>query len=175
MREAVFSRLDHYGVIEDTNVLDLFAGSGALAIEALSRGAVRATLVEAHGPAAQICRNNLKDLGITAAHVVTDRAQDFVARKPAQPWDVVFIDPPYNLTEEDLTLILARLEGAVHEQAVIVIERGSRSPSPTLPASWRLITSKKYGDTALFYAEPNSESDADAESNAGIGADSEAQ
>lgn len=159
VREAIFSRLDHYDALEDTNVLDLFAGSGALAIEALSRGARRAVLVEASQPAAAVCRTNLTTLKITSAQVITNKAQDFVVRKPATPWDVVFLDPPYNIIEEELTAILAALVPSVDDRAVIVVERPYRSPEPTLPSKWRMITDKKYGDTVVYYIEPDLELD----------------
>lgn len=159
VREAIFSRLDHYDALEDTNVLDLFAGSGALAIEALSRGARRAVLVEASQPAAAVCRTNLTTLKITSGQVITNKAQDFVVRKPTTPWDVVFIDPPYNFVEEDLAAILEALVPSVDDRAVIVVERPYRSPEPTLPSKWRKITDKKYGDTVVYYIEPDLELD----------------
>lgn len=157
VREAIFSRLDHYDALEDTTVLDLFAGSGALAIEALSRGAQRAVLVEAGRPAATVCRSNLETLGITAAQVIMDKAQDFVTRVPKNPWDVVFLDPPYDFGEEDLTTILQALVRSVDDRAVIVVERPYRSPRPTIPQEWRFITDRKYGDTVVFYLEPDLE------------------
>lgn len=157
VREAIFSRLDHYDALEDTVILDLFAGSGALAIEALSRGAKSAVLVEAGQQAQTVCRQNISSLGITSARVVPDRAQDFVARKHTQQWDVVFLDPPYDFAQEELTEILHALVPAVDDRAVIVIERPYRSPAPVLPEQWRLIVDKKYGDTVVYYAEPDLE------------------
>ncbi len=155
VREAIFSRLDHYDVLEDAHVLDLFAGSGALGLEAVSRGARGAVLVEAHRAAAQICQNNVTVLGFENVAVVQEKAENYVTRAQPRPWDVVFLDPPYDFSDESLTAILANLEATMHESGVVVVERSSRSPKPTYPASWRLITEKNYGETTVFYYEPD--------------------
>ncbi len=155
VREAIFSRLDHYDVLEDAHVLDLFAGSGALGLESASRGARSVVLVEAQRAAAQVCQNNVKTLGFGNVTVVQEKAENYVTRVQPQPWDVAFLDPPYDFLDEALTQILAHLEAAMHESGIIVVERSSRSPKPTCPASWRLITEKNYGETTVFYYEPD--------------------
>ncbi|WP_435300438.1 16S rRNA (guanine(966)-N(2))-methyltransferase RsmD [Timonella sp. A28] len=154
VREAIFSRLDHYDVLEDTRVLDLFAGSGALGLEAASRGAAAVVLVEAHRVAASVCEANVRALGLLGVSVVVDRAEHYAARPVSTPWDVVFLDPPYDFSEEALQETLHALVPNVDEHAVIVVERSSRSPKPVHPPSWRLITERNYGDTTLYYFEP---------------------
>lgn len=153
VREAIFSRLEHYGVLDGSRVLDLYAGSGALGLEAASRGAREVVLVEAARPAALVCARNVAALGLEGVEVVTERAERYVD-DAAGPWDVVFLDPPYDVTDAAVAGVLLALEGEVAPDAVIVVERAARGPAPTLPPSWQLITSKAYGDTAVYYAEP---------------------
>lgn len=155
VREAIFSRLDHYDVLEEARVLDLFAGSGALGIESASRGADQVVLVEANRTAAGICQENVAMLKFANVSVVQEKAENYVTRAQARPWDLVFLDPPYDLTDEILTAILANLEDKLHQTGVVVVERASRSPKPTIPVTWRLITDKNYGDTTVYYYEPD--------------------
>jgi 16S rRNA (guanine966-N2)-methyltransferase len=154
VREAIFSRLEHYGQLAGARVLDLYAGSGALGLEAASRGATEVVLVEAARVAAQICSRNVAALGLSRVRVVTDRAERFVLQEPAHQWDLVFLDPPYDVSDPNLALVLAALARHVAANAVVVVERSSRSPEPTWPRSWRLIASKSYGETVVYYAEP---------------------
>ncbi|WPF83435.1 16S rRNA (guanine(966)-N(2))-methyltransferase RsmD [Sanguibacter sp. 4.1] len=161
VREAIFSRLEHYEVLDGARVLDLCAGSGALGLEAASRGASTVVLVEAGRVAAQVCQKNVDSLGLRGVRVVTDRAERFVAQLPTQPWDLVFLDPPYDMSDDDVAALLLALEGHVSDDAVIVVERSSRTPEPTWPASWRLIVTKPYGETLVHYAEPGADDDTD--------------
>lgn len=157
VREAMFSRLVHYGVVDGARVLDLYAGSGALGLEAASRGAVEVVLVEAAADAAQVCSRNAAALGLSGVRVVTDKAERFVRCAGAGVWDLVFLDPPYDVTDADVADVLVGLEAQVAPEAVVVVERSSRSPEPTWPATWRLIAAKKHGDTTVYYAEPDPE------------------
>ncbi len=161
VREAIFSRLEHYEVLDGARVLDLCAGSGALGLEAASRGASTVVLVEAGRVAAQVCQKNVDSLGLPGVRVVTDRAERFVAQPPTQPWDLVFLDPPYDMSDDDVAALLLALEGHVSDDAVIVVERSSRTPEPSWPASWRLIVTKSYGETLVHYAEPGADGDTD--------------
>lgn len=154
VREAIFSRLEHYEVLDGARVLDLCAGSGALGLEAASRGASAVVLVEAGKVAARVCQRNVASLGLSDVRVVADRAERFVAQPPEQPWDLVFLDPPYDMSDEEVAALLLALEGDVSPEAVVVVERSSRSPEPTWPPTWRLIVTKSYGETLVHYAEP---------------------
>ena len=155
----MFSRLTHYGVVDGARVLDLYAGSGALGLEAASRGAVEVVLVEAAADAAQVCSRNAAALGLPGVRVVADKAERFVRSADDRVWDLVFLDPPYDVSDAAVAEVLAGLQARVAPEAVIVVERSSRSPEPTWPAPWRLITSKNYGDTTVYYAEPDRESE----------------
>ncbi|MEP7765005.1 16S rRNA (guanine(966)-N(2))-methyltransferase RsmD [Sanguibacter sp. 25GB23B1] len=153
VREAIFSRLEHYGAIEDARVLDLYAGSGALGLEAASRGAAEVTLVDLSRQAAQVCAANVAALGLGGVRVVTDKALRAAASPPAHPWDLVFLDPPYDVTDAEVAEVLTALEPHVSSRCVIVVERSSRSPEPRWPSSWNSIAAKTYGDTVVHYAE----------------------
>ena len=162
VREALFSRLEHFGVLRGARVLDLFAGSGALGLEAASRGATHITLVERSQPAAQVCRSNIDALALPGVELITDRAERFVTTPPAQPWDVVLIDPPYDFDDTALSAILQSFDepDALAEGAVVVVERARRSAEPDWPRGWDVLAHKDYGDTALWFAGPPMADDA---------------
>lgn len=152
VREALFSSLDARGEIDGMTVLDLYAGSGALGLEAASRGARSVTLVEADRAAAATIRANIGDLGL-AAQVAPLAVATFLARGGAGETDLVLIDPPYDLSEEALAADLARLvEAWLAPEALVVVERSKRTPEPAWPAGLRLETHKKYGETVLWQA-----------------------
>lgn len=154
VREAIFSRLEHHGVLDGARVLDLYSGSGALGLEAISRGAVHATLVDAARSAVDMGRRNASELGTDAVVAVHDKAERFVAAAPAQPWDVVFCDPPYEVRDETVNALLAQLAAtrAVHADTMLVVERSSRGPAPMWPEGWEQDVSKVYGETTVHYA-----------------------
>ncbi len=110
VREAVFSALESaVGSWAGLRFLDLFAGSGAVGLEAVSRGAAHAMLVEQHRRTAAVARGNVRTLGFAVVEVVTARAEVFVQRPPAQPYDVVFLDPPYTLGNDAVGELLGQL------------------------------------------------------------------
>lgn len=156
VREAMFSRLEHSGVLFDARVLDLYAGSGALGLEAVSRGASSAVLVEASRAAADVTRRNVAALRADTVRVVVDRAEKFVQAGAAggvDLWDVVFADPPYDLSEEDLATVLASAAAATASGGMLVVERAKRSAEPTWPVGWECAARKVYGETTVYYAE----------------------
>ena len=147
VREALFSIL---GPLDGARVLDLFAGTGALGIEALSRGAARAVFVDRDRLAVRAIRANLAalDLGPERAQVRPGEAgralQDAAARQEA--YDLVFLDPPYEPASGLQALLAERLPPVLAPGARVVAERGRRSPPPIdLP----LRTERRYGDTLL--------------------------
>jgi 16S rRNA (guanine966-N2)-methyltransferase len=157
VREALFSRLEHLDAVSGARVLDLYAGSGALGLEAASRGAAAVTLVEASKPAADVCRRNAAALGLARrVTVVADRAERFVERIPAAPWRLVLLDPPYDVGEPALAAVLEALVGRLEDEAVVVVERSTRSPEPAWPAGLTRFDERRYGETTLWLVEPAS-------------------
>ncbi|MDO5494356.1 MAG: 16S rRNA (guanine(966)-N(2))-methyltransferase RsmD [bacterium] len=154
VREAVFSALDSRDAIRGASVLDLYAGSGALGFEALSRGAESLTAVEAGKPAVQVIRTNAKALGlrpqVAAAKVATFLAAG-IAQVAHAPFSLVFIDPPYELAVDADLASLAEGDWLA-EGALVVVERSVRSPRPTFPDGLAEVSEKKYGDTVIWIA-----------------------
>lgn len=161
VREAIFSALESWGVVDDARVLDLYAGSGALGLEAASRGAASVTLVEKHPQAAGVAARNAKTVqqawkGDAEAPTVTVErlsVQTFLDRGQGL-WDVALLDPPYDLDEDSLTANLAALVLLLAPEAIVLVERSSRSPEPTLPAGLEPIRNRAYGETVLWWSEP---------------------
>lgn len=174
VREAIFSRLEHLGVLDGARVLDLYAGSGALGLEAASRGAGSVTLVDSARPAADVARRNVAELGLAGVRVATETAERFAASlagagsRPGSgavpraasgttaALDLVFLDPPYDLDEDALATVLTHLAapGVLADGAVVVVERSIRTPEPAWPDGLAAFARKDYGDTAVYYAEP---------------------
>jgi 16S rRNA (guanine966-N2)-methyltransferase len=143
VREATFNALGSLGVLEGS-VLDLFAGSGALGIEALSRGASTATFVDTDGRALATVRANLAATGLDdRATVVRSDALRFLARRPG-PFDLVLLDPPYSFADEEW----ARLLGALGP-GVVVLESDRDVP---VEAPWTVLRTKRYGGTVVAIA-----------------------
>ncbi len=145
------------GSFDGARVLDLYAGSGAAGLEALSRGASHALLVEAESRPAQAIRANLGALGLDGGQLVQDRVERLLARGlPAgeEPYDVVFADPPYALAgpELDAVLITTATRGWLVPGALAIVERASRSEPLRWPESYSPLQSRKYGEATLWYA-----------------------
>jgi 16S rRNA (guanine966-N2)-methyltransferase len=152
VREALFSILGDRVV--DTRVLDLFAGTGALAIEALSRGAASAILVEQAPQAVAVIRSNLQALDLGRVAIVRrTKAETYLRSQRDGPFDLVFLDPPYALGVGVLAGLLARLErGALASGAVVAVETAAKAEPPPWPAGLVPDTPRRYGDTALHLA-----------------------
>lgn len=157
VREALFSRLDHMNVLEGATVLDLFAGTGALGLEALSRGAARATLVEKASAAARVATANVRATGLSA-RVVTADVRAYLGARSREALtgevDLVFIDPPYDIAEEDMATVLSALAPWVGPDSLIVVERSTRAPAPTLPPFLVLEDTRAWGETVAYFAGP---------------------
>ena len=157
VREALFSRLDHMNVLDGATVLDLYAGTGALGLEALSRGAARATLVEKASAAARVASANVRSTGLPA-RVVTADARTYLGARSGEDltgeMDLVFIDPPYDIAEDDMTTVLASLGPWIGPDALVVVERSTRAPAPTWPAFLVLEDQRTWGETVAYFAGP---------------------
>lgn len=172
VKEALFSRLESYGILDGARVLDLFAGSGALGIESASRGAEAVDLVESADKAAAVCAANAVLVNrLLSRRVVTvhrSRVEAFLQRAATETaWTLVFIDPPYAFEETALGHILAALLPHLGDGAVVVVERSSRSPEPVWPAGLQRFADRKYGETRLWFAEPDSEPGSESDSEPG--------
>ncbi|MFT8639190.1 RsmD family RNA methyltransferase [Bifidobacterium sp.] len=181
-KEGIFSHLESYGQVQEAQVLDLFAGTGALGIEALSRGASGLVSVESAGQAGSLLRNTFSRLrklsswdGETSARTVQTQAEKFVrshgqrvdtasqshpqtSENPdiAEPgFDLIFIDPPYAYSTEECEQLLQELAAGtlVNAATVIVLERSDRTADPTIPTGWNATQIKNYGETKVFYIE----------------------
>lgn len=169
VREALFSRLTGWDALAGARVLDLYAGTGALAFEALSRGAASALLVETHAPTARSLRAAAVELGLAercevragkAETVAAQVAAAHLAPAPAPvphpflPADLVFLDPPYDVDTAVLEDLLVTLAPALAEEALVVIERSSRTRPIAWPEGWGDDGTKTYGETVLQYGGP---------------------
>jgi 16S rRNA (guanine966-N2)-methyltransferase len=144
VREATFNALGSLGVVEDGVVLDLFAGSGALGIEALSRGAAAVTFVDEDSRALATVRANLDATGLAdRATVVRSEAIRYLATGVG-PFDVALLDPPYAYTDEEWAMLFGALDADV-----AVIESDREVP---VPEAWHVLRSKKYGGTVVVLA-----------------------
>ncbi len=153
VREALFSILGARGVIAGQKVLDLYAGTGALGLEALSRGADRATFVESDREALACLRKNVETLGETSrAVVVASRAERAISRVVG-PFDLVLCDPPYaHVADAAKTLAAIASGSTLAAGAIVVLEHASRDAPPTIEGL-SLVERRTYGDTALAIYE----------------------
>jgi 16S rRNA (guanine966-N2)-methyltransferase len=152
VREALFGILGER--VAGARVLDLFAGTGALAIEALSRGASSAVLVEQAAPAVAVIRANLDALDLNqTVKVRRTRAEVYLRAQRDGPFDLVLLDPPYGAPVGLVAGLLARLAGtALAPGAVVVVEAAARAEAPPWPAGLVGEPPRRYGDTALHLA-----------------------
>lgn len=166
IRESIFNRLENWDVLAGARVLDLYAGTGALGLEALSRGASSVVLVDSNRQAAEVCKTNLKLVGQALlkqggqfdSNVVGQDAKAFAqhAGERAQGFeeyrfDLVFIDPPYEVSNAEIESILAFLKPALHEEFTVMVERSSRTDEPAWPNGYELEIRKDYGDTSVYW------------------------
>jgi 16S rRNA (guanine(966)-N(2))-methyltransferase RsmD len=153
VRESLFnvlsSRIDFAGA----SVLDLYAGSGALGLEALSRGATSAQFVESDLRAAAVVENNIDSLGATAK-VRRGPVAAVLAGRADRPVDLVFADPPYDVPAADVEQVLVALVtgGWVKSGTVVVVERPTSGPELAWPDGWEPWPSRRYGDTRIELA-----------------------
>ncbi len=154
VREALFSAVEAMvGAMTGLRFLDLYAGSGAVGLEARSRGAAHVALVESDPRAVGVIRANVAAVGLDRVHVHPVLVERFVATQPPPPYDVVFADPPYVLPDDALGAVLAALAGGgwVGPGAVIVVERATRGGPCPWPPGVGAERAKRYGEATLWY------------------------
>ena len=147
-REGLFSSLQSLVDLEQCRVLDLYAGSGALGLEALSRGAVSATLVEDDPEAVAVLRENVATLGLPGAHVLAVRVERFLPVDPEPRYDLALVDPPYEL---DVLPVLELLHPWLADDAVVAVERATRGPALAWPDGYEPVRERRYGAATLWY------------------------
>ena len=163
-REGLFATLTAIrGTLARVALLDLYAGSGAVGLEALSRGAGRVLFVEADARAARVIRENMGVVGLPGGSVVADRVERVLARGPAAGpagaagvaggYDVVFADPPYAASDGEVTAMLASLAGRgwLAPDAAVVVERATRSGPLPWPAGYIPDRARRYGEATFWY------------------------
>ncbi len=155
VREALFSMLCARMDFEGIRVLDLYAGSGALGLEALSRGASHALLVESDRKAAAVVRGNIADLALPGAELRLGTVSSTLTGGTGEPYDLVLSDPPYALDVADVVADLNALvrNGWLHPGALVVIERATRSPETDWPTEFSPGKPRRYGETRIETAD----------------------
>ena len=167
VREAIFSSLEAMDALDGARVLDLYAGSGALGLEAASRGASAVVLVENDAKAAMICRRNAKKVQSAfepsrssqnrpLVEVAKSSVKSYLSTE-SRAWDIIFADPPYELGEVELGEALNLAVRHAAADCILIVERSSRSPEPTWPDGMSEIREKRYGETVVWQALKTSE------------------
>jgi 16S rRNA (guanine966-N2)-methyltransferase len=154
VREALFSAIEaRTGSLDGLRFLDLYAGSGAVGLEAWSRGAGVVTMVEQDRRTASLITRNATALGFAKARVIASSVATVLAAPPAAPYDLVFSDPPYPMPDEDVAADLAALvaQGWLVPGALVVVERAAKRSQVTWPEGIGEDRTKRYGETALWY------------------------
>jgi 16S rRNA (guanine966-N2)-methyltransferase len=172
-REGLFATISSMvGSLAGARVLDLYAGSGAVGLEALSRGAEHVLLVEQGARAARVIRENIEAIGLPGAVLVADRVERVLARGPSPAggqdgtapaggqnstaqdrYDVVFADPPYALADAEVSrvLILLAARGWLAPGALVIVERATRSGPPSWPDGFVPDRARRYGEATFWY------------------------
>ena len=156
-REGLFATLTSMvGSLAGARVLDLYAGSGAVGLEALSRGAGHVLLVEAGARAGRVIRENIAAIGLPGAEVITDRVERVLARGPAPDggrYDIVFADPPYAQADREVSAMLSLLAGQswLAPGALVIVERATRSGSVRWPEGFVADRARRYGEATFWY------------------------
>lgn len=160
-REALFSTLvSEFGDFENLNVLDLYAGTGAIALEALSRGAALVHAVEKDDVAIKAITSNYENLKSAHCpgifHLYPISVDRFLQDKAVQQYHFIYIDPPYDVEDIDIVenLIQMRDGGYLHSQAIIAVERNSRVKEISWPEGLEAFREKNYGQATIFYGIP---------------------
>lgn len=154
VREALFSTLESLTGVAGSRFADLYAGSGAVGLEAASRGAAAVLLVESDPVAARIVRDNIAVLGLgQTCRLSTETVPAALAMRAGEPYQIVFADPPYGMDGRELAVVLAMLvdNAWLAPDSVLVVERPTRSPEPSWPERVTPDRARRYGETTLWY------------------------
>jgi 16S rRNA (guanine966-N2)-methyltransferase len=153
VRESMFNILRQ--VVADRQVIDLFAGTGALGLEALSRGSAHALFVESDRRAAAVLRRNVDSIGLPGAVVRVAPAGTVLAGPAERAYDLVLVDPPYDVPDAEVAgwLVAAAAHGWLAAGAVVVVERSARGAPFPWPPPLRALRERRYGETTLFLGE----------------------
>ena len=154
VREALFSAVEAWcGSLDGLRFLDLYAGSGAVGLEAWSRGAGVVTFVEQDRKTAALIARNADALGVARANVAATSVITALRKTPSAPYDIAFLDPPYPLSDADVTAALGGLVSGewLMPGALVIVERSVRGPELAWPAGLDGERSKRYGETMLWY------------------------
>jgi 16S rRNA (guanine966-N2)-methyltransferase len=156
-REGLFATISSIvGSLAGARVLDLYAGSGAVGLEALSRGAGHVLLVESGARAGRVIKENIAALGLPGAQVIVDRTERVLARGPEDAggrYDVVFADPPYALGGEEVSAMLTALADRawLAPGALVIVERATRSGPMRWPEGYVEDRARRYGEATFWY------------------------
>jgi 16S rRNA (guanine(966)-N(2))-methyltransferase RsmD len=155
VRESLFNIVTARRDLTGLAVLDLYAGSGALGLEALSRGAASALFVESDQRTAAVIARNIEALGLSGATLRRGAVASVLAAGTASPVDLVLADPPYDIgaAEVDAALAALTIHGWVREGTVAAVERAATGAALTWPEGWSVWPQRVYGDTRLELAE----------------------
>jgi 16S rRNA (guanine(966)-N(2))-methyltransferase RsmD len=154
VREALFNVLAARRDFDGLRVLDLYAGSGALGLEALSRGAASVLFVESDSRAVTVIKRNIAALGLPGATVRRGAVASVLAAGADEPVDLVLADPPYEVSTAEIDALLDSLDrnGWLRSGSVVVVERAASSPEITWPSGWTAWDNRRYGDTRVELA-----------------------
>ena len=159
-REGLFATISSIaGSLAGARVLDLYAGSGAVGLEALSRGAGHVLLVESGARAGRVIRENIEALGLPGAQVIVDRVERVLARGPHTDggrYDIAFADPPYALSGEQVSAMLSLLADRawLAPGALVIVERATRSGPVAWPDGYVPDRARRYGEATFWYGRP---------------------
>jgi 16S rRNA (guanine966-N2)-methyltransferase len=153
-KESVFQRIEtNFFSFGELSVLDLFAGSGALGLEALSRGAKSCIFVENNMNAIKTLKNNLKKSNFTNANVIKEKSENYIL-KTNELFDIIFIDPPFLYSDYDVNKFLDNIENQniLTKYGLIIVQRSKHSASPIFQKNYNVIE-KKYGASIVIIAQ----------------------
>lgn len=154
-KEAIFSWLETRDWLNGTAVLDLYTGSGGLAVEAASRGATKVVGIEIARSAAKIAQHNAEivntALGTKVVEIVTMPVHRYLQATPEGSWDLILADPPYDIATEELHPIIEQAFTALMDDGLFMLERPFKAAAPDWPADTYVVDDRRYGEARVFF------------------------